>query len=55
MVDEATKGGNAHERMVWISWGRMQRGGLPVVVLMVPDEREHTRPFSHMISYMSSG
>lgn len=33
----------------------MQRGGLPVVVLMVPDEREHSRPFLQMLSYVFSG
>lgn len=34
--------------MVRISGGRMQRGGLPVVVLMVPDEGEHARPFVYV-------
>lgn len=33
----------------------MQRGGLPVVVLMVPDEREPARPFLQMLSFMSAG
>lgn len=33
----------------------MQRGGLPVVVLMVPDERKPARPFLQMLSYMSAG
>lgn len=33
----------------------MQKGGLPVVVLMVPDDREPARPFLQMLSYMSAG
>lgn len=55
-VDEAAKGGNTRAQcMVWMSGGRMQRGGLPGVVLMVPDEREHSSPFLQMLSYASSG
>lgn len=40
-VDEAAEGGNTGAQRSGLALGgRMQREGLPVVVLMVPDERE---------------
>lgn len=51
-VDEAAKGGNTHERGAM--HGLDLRGPyaeLPVVVLMLPDEREHARPISSDASF----